>query len=338
MYSSNKEISLSVVMAVHNCQKYISFAIESILVQTYHDFEFVIVDDLSTDNTAEILCDYALKDGRIKLIKNTTNIGLTRSLNLGIEYASGSLIARMDGDDISYQNRLADQINFMLNNPDVVCLGAQAHIIDDDGDIIEDWIKPIQSEEIKTLLVHEGGGQIIHPLAIFRRAAFEAVGGYDPRYVMAQDYDLLLKFADIGDLGNLPEFLLKYRRHKGAITSSKRNAQINYAIKALLEAQERRSAPVDCLVIPDVVYPYIQIPYHLDLARRSLRSGNYNSAKKHAFLAKSGLTRHSVLWYEMCCIICPSKLNGLIYKLLLFLSSYPLTARGLRIGRKMLSS
>ena len=185
--------------------------------------------------------------------------------------------------------------------------------------------------------MQEGGGQIIHPLAVFTRAAFKKVGGYDSQYAMSQDYDLLLRFAEIGELGNLSDFLLKYRRHKGAITSSKRNAQINYAIKALLECYDRRVIPINQVIIPDVAYPTVSIPYHLDYARKALYAGNNDSARKHAFQAKASLSRYSVLWFEMTCIINPSRENKLIYELLVFLTANPLTALLLKLARRLLA-
>jgi len=328
---------VSVVMAVYNCQKYLSCAIESILDQTFVDFEFIIADDASTDNSLDIIRNYASRDPRVRVVANSSNLGLTNSLNKAVKLASGSFIARMDGDDVAYQNRLAKQISFMIKNPEYVCIGAQAHIIDEDGDIIEEWLKPTQSGDIKRKLLLDGGGQIIHPLAVFTRAAFEEVGGYDPRYAISQDYDLLLRLAEIGELGNLSDFLLKYRRHKGAITSSKRNAQINYAIKALLECYDRRAISIDQLIIPDVAYPSIGIPYHLDYARKALSAGNNDSARKHAFQAKASLSRYSVLWFEMTCIINPSRANKLVYGLLVFFTANPLTARLLKFARRILA-
>lgn len=316
----SKNPMLSVIMAVYNCDPFVSESIESILSQTFTDYEFIIVDDSSADDTLNLLTSYAAKDSRIILVKNEINLGLTESLNLAIEMSSGVFIARMDGDDISHPSRLAEQIACLLRNPEIVCVGAQAKIIDEDGDIIEDWTKPLSSEEIKEKLVSEGGGQIIHPLATFRRTAFNQVGGYDSRYRLSQDYDLLLKFAEIGELCNLPQFLLKYRRHKNAITSSKRNAQINYAIKALIEAQERRNLQIDHILIPEVAYPRAEYHYHLNYARKALMGKNYESAKKHARHAKQAIPRYSPEWHEMNCIIKPSFVNRSLCKLSSFFS------------------
>ncbi len=124
---------VSVVMAVHNGEKYLRQAVESILAQTFMDFEFIIVNDGSNDSTDSILGEFASRDKRIIIVQNGKNIGLTRSLNRGLELAHGQLIARMDVDDISFPQRLEAQVDFMESHPEIGILGTAACVIDADG-------------------------------------------------------------------------------------------------------------------------------------------------------------------------------------------------------------
>lgn len=112
------EIMASVIMAAYNAQEYIAEAIESILKQTFTDFEFIIIDDASTDNTSAIIHSY--DDGRIKLIKNTVNLGLTKSLNIGLKHANGKYIIRTDADDVNLIDRFEKQIKYMESNPHIM--------------------------------------------------------------------------------------------------------------------------------------------------------------------------------------------------------------------------
>ena len=289
---------VSIVMAVHNGKKYLAESIDSILSQTFRDLEFIIVDDGSSDGSAEILNGYASMDERIHLIKQERQ-GLTNSLNTGIRLSQGEFIARMDADDVSAPMRLQAQVDYLSNHPDVVCVGAQALKIDEDGDPVEPWNVPLEHNEIVHELLRGHGGQIIHPLFLMRREALMKVGGYNASYLLAQDYDLLLRLAGIGSLANLPDVLLGYRIHSFSATFIKRKEQINYVIKAYLEAHDRRSTPVADLSIPYVLCPASVIVSHVDLARTAARAGYTASAEKHARQALPRLKPFSRDWLEM---------------------------------------
>jgi glycosyltransferase involved in cell wall biosynthesis len=137
---------ISVVMSVYNGEKYLRQAIESILQQTYTDFEFIIIDDGSTDSSREIIQSY--DDKRIRLVINEQNIGLTKSLNKGIRLAKGEFIARMDADDISLPQRFEKQVAYLDSHPEVGVLGTYANIIDHRGKIINNIIFPTEHETI----------------------------------------------------------------------------------------------------------------------------------------------------------------------------------------------
>lgn len=289
---------VSVIMAVHNDNNFLSHAIESIQRQTFGDFEFIIIDDGSFDGSSETLKYFATQDSRIQLITQERR-GLTKSLNAGIRLSRGQLIARMDADDIAEPIRLQAQVKYLCDHPDVVCLGAQALKIDEDGDPVELWNVPTDHNEIVKELLKGHGGKIIHPLFLMRRESLMKLGGYNERYLFAQDYDLLLRLAEIGTLANLPDTLLRYRIHSASATFGRRKEQITCVIKAYLEAHDRQSTPVSDLAIPYLAYPAGSNVSHADLAINAAKSGYTETAEKHCAKALLELSAFSREWFEM---------------------------------------
>ncbi|KQW97699.1 glycosyltransferase family 2 protein [Flavobacterium sp. Root420] len=197
---------ITVLMPVYNCELYIKETINSILNQTFIDFEFLIIDDASTDKTIDIIKTY--NDERIKLIKKTLNTGLTNSLNIGLKLAKGEYIARMDGDDISFPQRFAKQIALLDANPDIVLCGTLYKVIGTE----KICNHPLLYEEIKVKLI--SGCYIAHPTVMFRKSVFESYQlEYDPAMEPAEDYDLWARLSFIGKIVNIGEVLLYYRIH-----------------------------------------------------------------------------------------------------------------------------
>ena len=176
---------VSVVMAVYNEELYLQQAIESILNQSLDDFEFVIVNDGSTDRSAEIIRSY--NDSRIRLL-NQENRGLTRSLNRGIKEARGGMIARMDADDISEPKRLEMQVEFLEANPDYVLVGTNVWIMTDDGEIIRKSNYPVNDEGVRQVLLHTDYSPFCHSSVMFRKDAAMKCGLYDERLATCQDW------------------------------------------------------------------------------------------------------------------------------------------------------
>jgi Glycosyl transferase family 2 len=202
---------VSVVMSVLNGQAFLAEAVESILAQTYHDFEFVIIDDGSRDRTAEILANYAAQDKRIRVHRHE-NKGRATSLNIGIGLAHGKYIARMDADDIALSNRLAEQIKFMEEHPGVGLLGGAFELISDNGSRLMKTVTfPVEDSDIRSALLVDN--PICHPTAVMRKAVAEAVGGYRKALLDAEDYDLWLRISERSHLGNLKTCVLQYRIH-----------------------------------------------------------------------------------------------------------------------------
>ncbi|NMB57375.1 glycosyltransferase [Candidatus Beckwithbacteria bacterium] len=212
---------VSVIMPVFNAEKYLKKAIESILSQTFTDFEFIIINDGSSDNSEKIIKSYP--DKRIRYFKNKKNQNLARCLNFAIKKAKGRYIARMDADDISYKNRFKKQYQFLQQNSQINICGTFADIINEKGQIIKNFKKPTQDNEIKLSLFF--GNQLIHSSVFVRKEIFEKYQ-YNPNLKKGQDYELWVRLAFAKNIyfANLDENLLKYRLYY----TQKRIADLKY--------------------------------------------------------------------------------------------------------------
>jgi glycosyltransferase involved in cell wall biosynthesis len=215
-----KDPMVTVLMSVFNGEKYLSEAIESILNQTFTDFEFLIINDGSTDSSRDIIASY--KDTRIILIDNETNIGLTRSLNKGIDLAKGKYIARMDADDISMPYRLTKQLAFLERNPDISLVGSSAMVIDRNGKELNTINADIQPDQIYPTLFF--GNTFVHTSIMGDHQLFKKFR-YDPSVPYAQDYLLWSQIAKENKIANIKEPLVKYRIHNESISTSKIDKQ-----------------------------------------------------------------------------------------------------------------
>jgi glycosyltransferase involved in cell wall biosynthesis len=235
---------VTVLMAVHNGARHLREAVDSILAQTFRDFEFLIVDDGSTDQSLAILASYS--DPRIVIIRNATNVGLTKSLNIGLAAARGELVARQDADDRSYPERLASQVAFLDAHPEIAAVGAQARIIDGDGhQLPADERKPLDAESIRFALLFSN--PIVHTAATFRR---KLVDGYDERFVTSQDVELWSRLAENHPLANLPERLVDLRVHAQSVSATRYTRGNVRHIEDVLTANLRRFLGTDD-VAPD---------------------------------------------------------------------------------------
>jgi glycosyltransferase involved in cell wall biosynthesis len=224
---------ISVVMPFYNAQKYIALAIESILKQTFSDFELILINDASTDGSDEIVAKY-LQDERIIYIKNNDNKGIVYNLNLGLKLAKADIIARMDGDDVSELNRFEKQFDFLQNNSDISVLGSFVKIINSDGQIIDHRSKPLDWEKIRQQIIIYS--PLVHPSVMFRKKEVLAVGGYREGYIYVEDIDLWYRLSYSGyKISNIPEFLLQYRFHENS-TSKKSKLIAKKAFLLRMEA------------------------------------------------------------------------------------------------------
>ncbi len=211
---------ISVIMPFYNAESYIGQAIESILNQSFSNFELILINDASNDNSEEIIARY-LKDKRIIYIKNNFNKGIVYNLNAGLKLAKSEIIARMDGDDISNKERFAKQYDFLQNNSDISVVGSFVKIIDGLGRQIDKRTKLLDPEKIKNdLIVYS---PLVHPSVMFRKSHVLAVGGYREKCIYVEDVDLWYRLAYSGyKISNIPEFLLKYRFHENSTSKKSR--------------------------------------------------------------------------------------------------------------------
>lgn len=219
---------ITVLMPVYNCELYVQTAVESILNQTFADFEFLIIDDASTDATVSILKKF--DDSRIQLIQKPVNSGYTNSLNYGLQLAKGEYIARMDGDDISYPERFAKQIAYLETHPEVVVCGTTYKIVGNDKRIT----LPEHHKAIKIGLLW--GNCISHPSVMIRKKVLEEYAiQYDTSKEPTEDYDMWVRLLALGKLHNLQEVLLEYRVYGNQVSRKRAEEQKKNDIAAKLK-------------------------------------------------------------------------------------------------------
>jgi len=211
--------AISVVMSAYNAEKYIGETIQSVIKQTFTDFEFIIIDDGSTDNTKLIIDQF--KDQRIKY-HHFQNSGLAVSLNRGLKLAKGKYIARIDADDICYPNRLELQYSFMERNPDYVVCGSNLDVIDESGNYIYTFSLPSDDTDIRKKMFTENC--FAHPSTFFRKKdAIEIGGYYEPIKQYFEDYMFFFHLIKLGKAYNFKTPLIRYRLSPGSISSRNRN-------------------------------------------------------------------------------------------------------------------
>lgn len=213
--------SISVVMPVYNALPFLDDSISSILGQTLSDFEFVILDDASTDGSAERLYQWSLRDARIQLHESKKRLGLAASSNAVVAKSLAPLVARMDADDIAHPDRLLRQMNVMKDCPDVVVIGTLCNGINASG-------REVRPRDRWRLLRRSNLIPFPHGSAMFRREVFDQVGGYDEKAVSGEDQELFLKMAGRGRVLILPDILYSYRYHSS-------NATLGNGMRAVVE-------------------------------------------------------------------------------------------------------
>lgn len=230
--------ALSVVMPVRNGAAYLGLAVQSVLDQTFADFEFIIIDDGSTDATPSLLSALAKKDTRIRVLR-TSGEGIVAALNLGFRTARGELIARMDADDISLPLRFAVQVAALRTMPQLVALGGSAITIDTHGIETGQMTVPADAPAAMAELLRHNC--FLHPTMILRRNAVVTAGLYRPACIYAEDYDLWLRLSEVGEMANLQEPLIKFRLHAQQTSKTKRLMQRAATAFARQLAVRRRS-------------------------------------------------------------------------------------------------
>jgi glycosyltransferase involved in cell wall biosynthesis len=230
--------SVSILMPVYNCGVHLAQALDSILAQTYGDWELIAVNDGSTDESGQLLDAYAARDPRIRVI-HQSNAGLPVTLNRAFFASAGSYIARMDGDDIAAPQRLERQLAFLNANPAIALVGSAVDLIDPKGRSLGRGRAPIEHEAIDAELMQGNGSAIYHPTIVLHRWALEWVGGYDETSGL-EDLDLFLRLAEKTRLANLAAPLLQYRLHFGSTNANRRERHARMTDDVVCRAYARR--------------------------------------------------------------------------------------------------
>jgi glycosyltransferase involved in cell wall biosynthesis len=203
-------------MPVYNAEKYLQEAIDSIIAQSFRNFELIIIDDDSKDRTSSIIARYQKSDSRIQVYRQERQ-GLIKSLNIGCHLAKGKYIARMDADDISLPHRLEEQVKFMERNPNVGVLGSGVQLINDYGERSLILKLPEEHSFIKWCLCFYC--PIAHPTVMMRKDVLQMIGGYSQDIIYAEDYDLWRRLSRVTYLSNLPIVLLYLRKHNANVST-----------------------------------------------------------------------------------------------------------------------
>ncbi len=279
------EPGASVLLPVFNADKYLDAAVESILSQSFTDFELLLLDDGSTDGSLERMKRYACEDSRCR-IHSWPHRGVVATRNDGIRLARAEILIWMDADDISYPTRFEKQVAYLREHPECVAVGTEVMLIDPDGEALHRYVTEIEHEAIDAAHLEGKWGAILQPSTATRKSAMVAVGGYGANFPHAEDSDLWLRLAEVGRLANLPEVLFGYRQHLGA--TGYRHAQEQYKdqCRAIAEARVRRRL-ADPLSAHD--WKPLQAVSVADVHRKwgwwALAEQHVATARKHAWRA-----------------------------------------------------
>ncbi|MEK7590054.1 MAG: glycosyltransferase [Patescibacteria group bacterium] len=215
--NTKKRPIVSIIMAAYNAEKYIVEAIESVLFQTYSNWELIITDDFSNDETSKIIDEYKKKDNRIKSIRLDKNSGQAIARNKAIEKSLGKYLAILDADDIALPNRLITQVEFLESNKDIDFVGSYVELIDEKGEIIGKKKKPLTYEEIKFPLLLQT--QFVMSAVILRKKVLIEIGGFDNDYLYAEDYDMWDRLLARGKkCANIPAIFTQHRIQPQSVT------------------------------------------------------------------------------------------------------------------------
>lgn len=297
-------------MSVRNGEKYVMQSIDSILKQSFNDFEFIIINDSSTDSTLKIL--EKIKDKRVILINNKKKLGLTKSLNIGLKKARGEIIGRMDADDISIKNRFLHQINYLKKYQDVGVLGSWVKVIDDKNKVTGEIKFPRTDKEIKDIIFKFN--PIRHSSVFFRKMLIDKYGIYDEKLDGAEDYDLWLRYSRQVKLTNLSKYLLKYRIHRARVSDKEEKKVLKSAIFARVKAVSEYKYPFYKLVY--LIIPIITF-FIPNESKTMIRNG------LHSFIIKFKQISSIILRYLIYLIQKTTVLTSLGIRLVKITGKYP---------------
>lgn len=300
--SINAVPPISVIMSVYNGEQYLAEAMDSVLNQTFGEFEFIVIDDGSTDRSVAMMQDYAKRDPRI-VFKARENKGLPATLNEAARMARGEYLARMDPDDISLPTRFEKQLAYMRQHPEVVNLGSRVILIDPYGVELSITDHPLDHEALDKDLLRGIGWAIVHPVAFMRKWALEKCGWYNENYRTSQDMECWLRMAEIGQLANIAEPLLKYRQHLSSANFAKAEQQKRFKLEIMTNAYARRGlGEFDPSIMPP---PPLSDPFESRKrwGWRAIQMGNMHAARKHAWANLKVKPMDLGMWKMLACSV-----------------------------------
>lgn len=209
--------TVSVLMPAFNAGRFLKIAVESILNQTFMNFELIIIDDGSTDDSFATLIN--IDDARIKIVHNQRNLGVIAARNMALDLAASPLLACLDADDVALPERLARQVAMFDSNPDLVLLGSTAQLINEQGNPFDVVDVPTRAAEIRRGILH--GNLLVHSSVMMRASIVRSLGGYPTGLPLAEDYALWLRIIADHKVMNLAESLVQYRVHSGQMSQQK---------------------------------------------------------------------------------------------------------------------
>ena len=293
---------ISVITPVYNNGPYMREALDSIFNQTLGDFEYILINDGSTDNSLEILEEYARKDARVR-IGSHGNRGYIAALNEGLELARAEFVSRMDADDVSLPDRFEKQIAYLRAHPECVVVGGRVLLIDSDGAPLREMCDETTHEAIDAAHLAGRGGAIVHPAMMARRSAIDRIGQYSNEYPWAEDLDFFLRLAEVGRVANLPDIILRYRQHLTSIGYAKSEQQQKSTISCVRDTHIRRGLPApDDLENRKVNVASVGQSYR-KWAWWALTAGYVATARKHGWRAVRTAPWSGASWRAWLCAL-----------------------------------
>jgi GT2 family glycosyltransferase len=244
--------TISVLIPVWHAVRFLPAALDSVLAQTFADFEVVAIDDGTSDGSAEVLAAFAARDSRVRMVRQE-NRGIVASLNRALELARAPFVARMDHDDVSRPDRFAKQIAYLRQHPDVAAVSGAMDVIDQEGIYLRTEEFPTLPAAVESELMYRNC--VCHPAVMARTEALRKVGGYRKNAQFAEDYDLWLRLSEVGQMANLPDVLLSYRVHPVNMSTQYYIAQELAVLATRGAARQRRRGNPDPLAAQDAGFP-----------------------------------------------------------------------------------
>ena len=290
--------AISVLMPVYNTERFVAETTESVLAQTFRDFELIALDDGSKDRSREILEGFARRDPRVRVVSRP-NKGLVATLNEGLALAQAPLIARIDADDLCHPQRFEKQVAALNADPGLVAVGSCSAAIDEDGNALGNYPTPLSHEAIEKEHLR-GQSSIHHPSVMFRTEVVRQLGGYR-ELVPCEDFDLWLRLGEVGRLANLAENLITKRLFPGSIVATTLDKRRRVLDQIMREAWDRRHLTGDPPAPPEVIVN------RADLLRQwgwmALQGRNLKTARRYALKALRAQPFRGETWRLIACSI-----------------------------------